>query len=215
MKRTIVLAGGLVAAGLLLAAGVALEPVGAQAQAQAAQGSRPPFLFLDVQKVFTDYKKFQELTANLKKELDEKEKQLVELEQQIKTKGDSAQNLTSQEDRNNLQKEMQLLKLDYDQIRTKARQDFLAKEADIYATVYDEVYAIVKGYCEKYKFIAVFRVQDPESKDRSAPNRIIQTLNREVVFHDSTLDLTKVITDGLNQQWEKTQAANPSATEVR
>lgn len=213
MNRTIVLVAGVLAAGMLLAAGVALEPVGAQAQATAS--ARPPFLFLDVQKVFTDYKKFQDLTADLKKELDEKEKQLVDLEQQIKTKGDSIQNLTSQEDRNNVQKEMQLLKLDYDQIRTKARQDFLAKEADIYATVYDEVYAIVKGYCEKYKFVAVLRVQDAESKDRSAPNRIIQTLNREVVYHDPSLDLTKVITDGLNQQWQQTQAGNTKPTEVR
>ena len=212
MKRTYLILGGAAVSGLLLAAGVALEPAAAQ---QTTQQATPMFLFLDVQKVFSDYKKFQFLTEELKTQLDAKEKQLVEFEQQIKAQADQLPLMTNQADRDEVQKKITELKFEYEKTRRDARQEFLAKEADIYASVYDEVHKIVKGYCEQNRFLAVFRVQDAETKDRSAPNRILQVLNREVVYHDPRYDLTKVITDGLNKTYEGAQAQRPNAPTVR
>ena len=77
-----------------------MQPVHADGNAAAA--TQPPFLFLNVQKVFADYKKFQVLSENLKTQLETKEKQLMEAEGHIKAKVDSIQQMQNQEDRDNL-----------------------------------------------------------------------------------------------------------------
>ncbi len=130
MKRAVLFTSGLALSGLMVVAGMSMQP------AKAAEGasSAPPFLFLNVQAVFTDYKKFQTLSENLKAQLEAKEKQLMDMEQSIKAKNDSIMQLGNQADKDNAAKEMQELKFDYEKTRRDARQEFLATEANMYAT---------------------------------------------------------------------------------
>lgn len=211
MKRTIICGVGVALSGLLLAAGWALEP------AQAADGAStsPPFLVLNVQKVFAEYKKFTQLSENLKAQLESKEKSLMDMEQQIKAKIEGAKQLTSQEDRDNLQKEVQELKFDFEKSRRDARQEFLTMESDMYASCYADMYTLVEAYCKQHGYYVVLRVQDPDSEDAKSPNKILATLNREVVFAHPNLDLTQVVIDGLNQKYTQAQAQAPGVGNVR
>ncbi len=207
MKRTVLFASGIALSGLMMAAGAVMQPV--HADGNTAATTQPPFLFLNVQKVFADYKKFQVLSENLKTQLETKEKQLMEAEGHIKAKVDSIQQMQNQEDRDNLQKEVQTLKFDYEKTRRDARQEFLTTEADMYATCYSEMYQLVDAYCTKHGYYCVFKIQEADTKDRSSPNKILAVLNREVVFNHAALDVTQIISTGLNQQWEQAQAARP------
>jgi Skp family chaperone for outer membrane proteins len=211
VKRAVIITSGLALSGLMLVAGMSMQP------AKAAEGSStaPPFLFLNVQQVFTDYKKFQQLSENLKAQLEAKEKQLMDMEQSIKGKADSIAALGNQTDRDNAQKEIQELKFDYEKTRRDARQEFLATEANMYATCYTEMYQLVEAYCQQHNYYVVFRVQEPDSKDKTAPNKILATLNREVIYNHPKLDITKMMVDGLNQQYEKAQARGGDAGAVR
>lgn len=213
MKRTVLFASGIALSGLLLAAGFAMQPV--KAEGTAAATTQPPFLFLNVQKVFADYKKFQHLSDNLKSQLEAKEKQLMESESKIKATADGIQQMQNQEDRDNAQKQIQEMKFDYEKTRRDARQEFLTTEADMYATCYAEMYQLVEAYCTKHGYYCVFKIQEADTKDRSSPNKILAVLNREVVFNHSALDVTQIITTGLNQQWEQAQATRGNANPVR
>jgi Skp family chaperone for outer membrane proteins len=206
-----VLTAGLTVSCFFLAAGMAMKP----AAAESAGAGTPPFLCLNVQKVFQDYKKFQQLSENLKAKLEAKEKELMDMEQQIKGKADSIQQMQAQADRDNAQKEIQEMKFDYEKSRRDARQEFLTAEADMYATCYAEMYDLVQAYCKQHNYYVVLRLQDAESKDKSTPNKILQTLNREVVYSHPNLDLTQVITEGLNQNFERVQARGAGGGSVR
>ncbi len=211
MKRAVLFTSGLALSGLMVVAGMSMQP------AKAAEGasSAPPFLFLNVQAVFTDYKKFQTLSENLKAQLEAKEKQLMDMEQSIKAKNDSIMQLGNQADKDNAAKEMQELKFDYEKTRRDARQEFLATEANMYATCYTEMYQLVESYCQQHNYYVVFRVQEPDSKDKTAPNKILATLNREVIYNHPKLDITKMMIDGLNQQYEQAQARGANNNPVR
>ena len=206
--RSKLVAGAALLSGLMLAIGTVWEP----ASAADGQAAPTPFLVLNVQKVFADYKKFQASSENLKAQLESKEKQLMDMEQQIKAKADSIPSIQNQGDRDNVQKEIQELKFDFEKTRRDARQEFLTAEADMYATVYAEMFDLVKAYCDKYSYFLVLRVQDPDFKDKSTPNKILQTLNREVIYSHSNLDLTKTIIDALNQKFEQAQGGRAPAT---
>lgn len=208
MKPTVLLASGALISGLFLAAGFVLEPARA---ADSAPTTQPPFLVLNVQKVFAENKKFQQASENLKAQLETKEKQLMDMEQQIKSKSDSIQAITNQDDRDNVQKEIQELKFEFEKTRRDARQEFLTTEADMYATVYAEMHDLVKAYCDKYGYYMVLRIQDADPKDKTSPNKILQTLNREVVYNHDNLDLTKTVVDALNKNYEQAQGRAPGA----
>jgi Skp family chaperone for outer membrane proteins len=211
VKRAVLFTSGLALSGLMVVAGMSMQP------AKAAEGasSAPPFLFLNVQQVFTDYKKFQQLSENLKSQLEAKEKQLMDMEQSIKAKADSMNQLGNQADRDNATKEANELKFEYEKTRRDARQEFLATEANMYATCYTEMYQLVESYCQQHNYFVVFRVQEPDSKDKTAPNKILATLNREVIYNHPKLDITKMMVDGLNQQYEQAQARGANNNPVR
>ncbi|MBY0585809.1 OmpH family outer membrane protein [bacterium] len=206
MKRAVLFTSGLALSGLMLAVGFSMQSAKA-----ADSASSTPFLFINVQQVFTDYKKFQQLSEDLKAQLETKEKQLMDMEQTIKAKADSIASLGNQADRDNAQKEIQELKFDYEKTRRDARQEFLGTEANMYATCYTEMYQLVEAYCQQHNYFVVFRVQEPDSKDKSSPNKILATLNREVIYNHPKLDITKMMVDGLNQQYEAAQARGAGA----
>ena len=212
MKRTVLFASGIALSGLMMAAGFVMQPVQA---AEEAKQTPPPFLFLNVQKVFADYKKFQHLSDSLKNQLEAKEKSLMESEGKIKAMADGIQQMQNQEDRDNAQKQIQELKFDYEKTRRDARQEFLTTEADMYATCYAEMYQLVEAYCTKHGYYCVFKIQDADTKDRSSPNKILAVLNREVVFNHSALDVTQIMSTGLNQQWDQAQARAGGAPNLK
>lgn len=182
------------AAGILLAASWALETADAQ-----QQGSSPFIYVINVNDVFKSYEKFKRLSDDFKTDVEKKENELKGLDQIMKAKVEQIKSLTNKADRDRIEKEIAQHKFDFDQKTRNYRVDLAQKEADIYNTCYKDMSELLSQYCQQNQIPMVLRLQENEP-DSGNPQAVLNTLRQSVVYHHPNLELTDVITKGLNER---------------
>lgn len=213
MKKTVISAAVLaVLTGLL-----------AQAKTAGAQGNQPKSPphkvgVIDMAHVFKNYKKFEALREDLKKEIegsDQRSKQMAaqiqELQKELKagTFKDGSPEKTAREEK--------LIELTtrYQTFRKQQQMEFLKKEAQIYKTVYLEVVDAVRLYARHYEYTMVLRYSREGIHEADDPQEILNGMNRLVVFMQDEDDCTLPVLDYLNREYQKqagrTAAGTPRA----
>lgn len=79
------------------------------------------------------------------------------------------------------------------------RKRFIEREAQMAYDLYKQVRDEVANYCRQNGIRLVMRFNG-EPLDMSKPEQIAEQLNRNVVYHESTIDITPVILQRLNSQ---------------
>ncbi|MBM82975.1 MAG: outer membrane chaperone Skp [Planctomycetaceae bacterium] len=163
---------------------------------------------VDMAKVFKEYDKFSALREDLKKEIQKSDEQAKAMALQIKKIQAEIKGF-SQGSPDYAKREAELAKLSAElQAFSKvAQRDFLRKESQIYRTVYMEAVDVIGKYADYYNFTLIMRFNG-EKIDTDDPQKLIQGLNRQVVYHRPQDDITVPIIEYLNQRYRK---ANPSA----
>lgn len=183
------------------------------ASAQEAAAAVPTRVgLIDMAYVFKNYDKFKTLRDDLKTEIqtsDQKAKsmagQLKTIQDQLKMYNEGSPEYLAKE------KELASLASDFEAFRKVAQRDFLRKEADIYKTVYMEVSDAVKLYAEHYKYAVILRFNRESINDAKNPETVLQSMNRQVVYHYSKHDITDSVLRYLNQNYAKTANARQPA----
>lgn len=196
MNKNWLLAGGVSVAASLFAFGMQQEPVRAADQPASSAGVR--LAVINVQKVFKDNAKFKNLMDGLKSTVEEKDKELRAKDDVRRAKIASVQNVKVQADRDRIEKEVRDIQFDMEKTQKRYQQEFMQREADIYSAVYKEMTDLLSQYCQQYQIHLVMRTTT--ESDPNNPQAVLQMVYRDVVYHHPNLDLTQVITDGLNQQ---------------
>ena len=166
---------------------------------------------IDMARVFKEYDKFEALRSGLKGEIqssDQKAKVMAMRVQKIQ-----AEMKTFAKDTDAyIARESELTKLasEFDAFRKVAQRDFLRKESQIYRTVYLEAVDVVQKYAEYYNYTLVLRFNG-EKLDTADPAKLIQGLNRQVVYHRNEDDITDSVLEFLNRKYEST-AKKPAST---
>lgn len=173
---------------------------------------------IDMGHVFKNYKKFEALAADLRA-------QGEDLESQAKPKVDRLRQLQQQlasgnieegsPDFTRLENEMVALQTELQSEGRMLQRDFMRKEAQIYKTIYLEVETAVRQYADYYGYTLILRFQRNSVDSADDPQAIISGMNRQVIFHRATDDLTDPILQYLNDQWAQRQAAGPSGQPTR
>jgi Skp family chaperone for outer membrane proteins len=189
------LAGILSVAVLSIVAGFVLQPVQAQ-----QQSARPFVHVINVNDTFKNYAKYQQLTNAFKAEVEKKENQLKAHEQVLKSKMEELKFKKDKDDRARLEKEIADKRFEVEQLKRDYQDELTKKEADIYGTCYKDMTDLVTEYCQKYQIPIVLRLQG--APDSTNPATVLQNLQRIVVYHNPNLDLTTIITDGLNANFK-------------
>jgi outer membrane protein len=199
----------------LALAGVFAANVSAQANkpaaAQPAASNAPhKVALIDMAYVFKTYEKFNNLRDDLKVEVQQgeetakaKAEALKNLQAKMKTFQESSPEYT--------QTEQQLAKAsaEFESFRRAAQRDFLKKESQIYHTVYMDVSDMVRKYAEHFNYTLVIRF-NREDLEIDNPQKLIEGMNRQVVFFREEDDITDAVTDALNIQFKK-QAGGATA----
>lgn len=191
MKKAWLLAGATTMGALLLGAGFMMEPV----KAQQFQGIR--LAVIDVFEVFNNYTKMQGMRDGWKNEAEQKESQLRATMQLIQSKMEQMKNLRQPEDREAIEKELNDLRFNFERDKQKMGQEMQRKEIDILGSSYKEMSDLLGQYCKDNGIHIVLR-QSREELDK--PQGVMATVQRNVIYSHPNLDLTKVITDGLNHR---------------
>jgi len=181
----------------------------ARSQNEAGAESTPHKVgLIDMARVFKDYKKFKVLREDLKGEIaqsDLKIKQMTAQLQQLKAEAESFKPATPE--RVKREDAMVKLQAEFQAFRANAQRKFLRKESQIYKTVYLEATDVVKKYAEYYKYTLVIRFNGEELNTED-PKQLIQSLNRQVVYHRPEDDITDSVLEYLNRKYPQAAPVN-------
>lgn len=180
-----------------------------------AQDPAPPASnkvgLIDMAHVFKNYEKFKTLRDDLKTEIQGSDQQAKTMATRIKTVQDQLKTF-KEGSPEFLEKEAELAKLgtEFETFRKVVQRDFLRKEADIYKTVYLEVSDAVKLYAQHYKYTVILRFNREDIQSSSNPEEVLQSMNRQVVYHSAREDITDAVLKYLNQKYQPPQAGRPA-----
>lgn len=220
MKRTIVSATAVaLLSGVLVFPSMALgqaKPAAAATQPAATKALPHKVGLVDMAYVFKNYKKFEELRADLKTEIEDSEakmKALVEQAQQLQAKMKTFKE--GSPEFNDAEKQLAKISAEGEAFRREMQRTFLKKESEIYHTVYMEVSEMVRKYAEHFEYTLVMRFTR-EDLNTENPNELIQGMNRQVVYFRTEDDITEGVIQSLNKRYKPAgNAAAPATNEAR
>ncbi len=166
---------------------------------------------IDMARVFKEYDKFEALRGGLKGEIQSSDQKAKAMALQVQKLQAEMKNFKQGTDAY-ISRESQLTKLasDFEAFRKVAQRDFLRKESQIYRTIYLEAVDVVQKYAEYYNYTLVLRFNG-EKLDTADPQKLIQGLNRQVVYHRNDDDITDSVLEFLNRQYGAA-AKKPAST---
>jgi Skp family chaperone for outer membrane proteins len=166
---------------------------------------------IDMAHVFKHYEKFTALREELKTEIQDSDTKAKAMAEQIQAVQKEMQDF-KQGSPEYLAREKQLAQAasDFEAFRKVAQRDFLRKESRIYHTIYMEVTDTVKKYAKIYNYTLIMRF-NREDLDTDDPKKLIQGMNRQVVYHRADDDITLSVLDYLNRSYKPTASATGPA----
>ncbi|QDU08449.1 OmpH family outer membrane protein [Gimesia aquarii] len=167
---------------------------------------------IDMAHVFKHYEKFTALREELKTEIQQSDAKAKAMAEQIQAVQKEMQDF-KQGSPEYLAREKQLAQAasDFEAFRKVAQRDFLRKESRIYHTIYMEVTDTVKKYAKIYNYTLIMRF-NRENLDTDDPKKLIQGMNRQVVFHRADDDITLSVLDYLNRSYKPKSSGSGTPT---
>ena len=182
----------------MLAAAIVGSAIVQQAQAQTQRPAAPEVALIDLNYVFKNHAGFKAAKTELQAAVDmaqldiktrqEKLKQMQARLQEYQPGSPDFKTLETQ-----LTKELADLNLSVQ----LERKRFIEREAQMAYDLYKQVLDEVTRYCRQHGIRLVLRFNG-EPLDMNKPEHVAEQLNRNVVYHESTIDITPVILQRLN-----------------
>jgi outer membrane protein len=197
----------------LYAANVAAQATKPAAGAAAGASTAPhKVALIDMAYVFKNYEKFNNLREDLKAEVSQGEETAKKMAESLKTLQAKMKSFQeSSPEYTQYEKELAKQSADFEAFRRAAQRDFLKKESQIYHTVYMDTADMVAKYATHFNYTLVIRF-NREELDTENAQKLIEGMNRQVVFHRPEDDITDPVTDALNRQFKGAGAAAPRST---
>src|SRR5690606_14114952 len=200
---------GAVTVAVLTSLFVASEPIHGQQGAAEAPTAHKVGL-IDMAEVFKEYEKFKTLRESLQAEIDKSEAQAKAMIQEMQKLQEQAKSGQFKQDSPQFkQLEQQLIakKSELEAFRASQQREFLRKESEISKQVYLETQDMVKLYANHFGYTLIMRFNRNSVETAENPQEVIQSMNRQVVFHRAGDDITDPVLKQLNSQYAKQTAA--------
>lgn len=166
---------------------------------------------IDMARLFKEYKKFEALREGLKAEFESsqgeaqvKQQQIARLQEEMKSFDPSSAEYQQREAK------ITQLGAELQSFAKIAQRDLFRKESQIYKQVYLEAQDMVKMFAQARNYTLVLRYNN-EELDTDDPQKLIQGMNRQVIYHRESDDITGYIIGALNDRYAKSAGASASA----
>mgnify|MGYP001171802921 FL=1 len=159
---------------------------------------------VDVAYVFKHYKKAGDQQGQFEAKVKNKESEFKGLADQIKQVGNERKRFNSGTVEYQ-QKDDQLTSLQAD-LAAKARQAdkaFATQQATMLRNLYGDVNAVIRSAARYYGLTLVLRVDPADPENPTSRTQVMKELNRQVLFHDASMNITKAVLNTLNKRYEQ------------
>jgi Skp family chaperone for outer membrane proteins len=187
---------------------------GAAAAAPAANAPHKVAL-IDMAYVFKNYQKFEMLREDLKAEISQSEEEakqkamaLQDMQKKLKALKEGTPDYDAAEG------SFAKASAEFEAFRRAAQREFLTKESQIYHTIYMETADAVAMYAKYYNYTLVMRF-NREELDTENAQKLIEGMNRQVVYHRPEDDITLSVTEYLNKKFSRAGTAGGTAAPPR
>lgn len=190
-------------AGLL----VAVNTASAQ-QTQPAASAAHQVGLIDMAYIFKNYEKFKAETQGLQSAAEQAEAQAQSMVAEMKNIQGQMQGLTpGSADYNGKEAKLIELQTKLQTFQQVERRDIVRKQAEVYKKIYVEVQQAVSIYAKHYEYTLIMRFNREDLEAAGDPQKIIQGMNRQVVWHRPQDDLTDPILQYLNDRYRQQASA--------
>ena len=193
---------------LLAAVAVSLmTPVLAQEAAQSASKDASPHRvgLVDMAEVFQGYKKFEDLRSELQAEIENSDaaaKLMVERMQKMQQEMIESKLAPGSLQYEQGEKALLDAKGEFEAFRAATQRKLARRESEMFKVIYSDTTNMVEKYAKFAKFTVVIRFDRKDINDETAPNEAVQRMNKQVVYYRTDDDITNVVLDTLNKQYE-------------
>lgn len=166
---------------------------------------------IDMAYLFSKYDKFTVLREELKQEIEGADSGLKGQLERIKAIQAEMKSLVpNSPDYISREKQVTEMAAKIEADRRTMQREFMRKESKIYQQVYGEVTEAVEKYAEIYKFTLILRYSREEAI-QDDPQKIMQALQRQVVFNRNDDDVTESVLRYLNKNFAANAGKRPAA----
>ncbi|MGE0377342.1 MAG: OmpH family outer membrane protein [Planctomycetaceae bacterium] len=175
-----------------------------------ASAADPPHKvgLIDMAEVFKDYEKFKSLRDDLQAQIEQSDTQakamLAEMKQ-LQEVGQSGQFKQDSAEFKKIEQQLITKKGELESFRQVQQREFLRKESEIYKQVYLEVQDMVEKFATHFNYTLIVRFNRSKVDAAENPQEVIQSMNRQVVYHRGQDDITPRIVQALNQKYSEIQ----------
>jgi outer membrane protein len=172
----------------------------------AARAPRPHQIgLIDMAYVFNNYEKFKALQESVQAGLKKTQEDAQKMIDAMKAKGELIKSGEIKKDSPEYRKieaELISMQAQLEALGKVTQNENLRKEAEIYRQIYLEVQDTIKIYADHYGYTLIIRFDRESVADSTDPQQVLQRLTRQVVYHRGEDDLTMVILNQLNKQYQ-------------
>lgn len=185
----------------------------AWAQATVARPASTPVAggvaIVDMTYIFEKYAGFQSKKDALQKDINLAEQDLKMMQEQMKALAERLKDYKpNTPDYNAIEEELAKRNAEGQVKMQKQKKEFLAREAKMFYSVYQEVSEEIKMFAERSGINLVLRFTgDPVDIDD--PQQVVKELNKGVVYYSPSIDITPHILESLNRRQPRTQQPAP------
>lgn len=191
-------------ASLLVVSGTIQGQQGQQRPPASAADTPHKIGLIDMAEVFKDYEKFKALRDSLQAEIEQSDaraKSMLAEMKQLQDVAQSGQYKQDSQEYKNIEQQLITKKGELESFRQVQQREFLRKESEIYKTVYLEVQDMVEKFATHFNYTLIVRFNRSKVDEAENPQEVIQSMNRQVVYHRGQDDITPRIVQALNQRY--------------
>lgn len=170
---------------------------------------------VDLGYIFKEYKKFDVLREDLKVELQESEtkaKGMAEAIQAIQNQIKGGDLKEGSPEYIELEKKFTQKSTEFESFRKVTQKEFVRKESKLYQTIYLEVADAVEKFCKAYNYTMIMRFSREDLAATNDPQKLLQGLNKQVVYFRPEDDITDSVLEFLNRKYSGSKPAAAPAS---
>jgi Skp family chaperone for outer membrane proteins len=192
-------------------------PKQAAPKAAAAATERAPSRvgLIDMAKVFEGYSKFKVLRDELAAEIERSDAEARVMVEKMQGMQKEMQESGLQPGSAEYEaKEKQILdaKGEFEAFRAATQRKLARRESEMFKEIYADTTAMIRKYAEWAEYTVVIRFDSKDIEDDTPPAEAVQRMNKQVVFYQPDNDITGVVLQSLNKQYEGSAGKTPVRT---
>lgn len=186
----------------------------AASPASPAPKAPPPALvgWVDMAAVFKGYEKVKVQSEEFKAAVGVKQKELMKYTSDAQQETEMLSKMTpGSVDFKKHEDKITQLKAQYEAGREQAEREFSLREAEMLSTLYKDISAMVGRVAQYRGFTFVVRVNNDPITGAN-PNAAMMAIERDVIYADPTLEITKDVVFNLNREYKAAGGSSAKAT---